>query len=106
MRVCPNCGYVEPFEWRPTSWKSGQYIDICRVSDLQNIDPELHSDLKLLPIGETVLKGHYAYRITRTGVWVQRRWIEIYKVQNWQEIPAEMHRKSKEIERQQKTLEG
>lgn len=100
MRVCPKCGFIEPMEWRPSSWKSGQYIDLCRVSDLENLEPELFKKLKDKPIGETILEGYYAYRITKTGVWVQRRWIEIYKIQKWFEIPAEIHHKPKEVKKE------
>ena len=89
MRVCPKCGFVEPMHWRPTTWKSAQYIDCCRLSDLEYNEPEFAERLK--KEGE-LIEGHYAYRITKPGVWVYRRWIEIFKVQGWKEIPAEKYK--------------
>lgn len=52
-------------------------------------EPELADRLK--KEGELTM-GYYRYKITKTGVWVLRRWIEIWKVQGWKEIPAEMHK--------------
>jgi hypothetical protein len=94
MRVCEKCGYIEPIEWRPTTWKSAQYIDCCRLEDLQNLDPELASDLKRAhnTTEATIIKGMYAYRLTKPGVWVLRRWLPIYEIQDWREIPAEQHK--------------
>lgn len=88
MRVCPKCGYVEPIEWRPTSWKAGQYVDCCRLTDLEVLNPQLARELKER---KQVIRKHYVYKLSRTGVWVLRRWIEIWKIQGWKEIPAERH---------------
>jgi hypothetical protein len=92
MRVCPKCGFIEEMEWHPTTWKSAQYIDCCRLSDLENIDPALAKEL--LDKSECV-KGIYAYRLTKPKVWVLRRWLPIFKVQGWKEIPAEQHQARK-----------
>lgn len=96
MRVCPECGYEEPIEWRPTTWKSAQYIDCCRISDLETIDKELADLLrlkrKLKGEEQTAIKKNYAYRLTKPGVWVMRRWLPIYKIQKWKEIPAEQRK--------------
>ena len=97
MKVCPECGYIEPFEWRATTWHSTQGNDCCRLSDLENMDPELsqllkdawRSNRKVSSEACTVIQKHYAYRISKTGIWVIRRWIEIYKIQGWKDIPAE-----------------
>jgi hypothetical protein len=101
MRVCPKCGYIEEIDWRPTTWKSAQYIDCCRVADLENLDPELASQLKAAwkanPGKGTIIQGIYAYRITKPGIWVFRRWIDIFKIQGWAEIPAEQHKAPKQI---------
>lgn len=89
MRVCPKCGYVERIEWHPTTWKSAQYIDCCRLSDLETFDKDLADELRK---NKECVKGIYAYRVTKPGIWVLRRWIEIYKIQGWKEIPAEQHK--------------
>ena len=90
MRVCPKCGYVEGIEWRPTTWKSAQYIDCCRMSELEATEHELAKKIKDTH-PETVIEGHYAYRMTKPKVWVMRRWIQIYKIQGWKEIDAEKY---------------
>ncbi len=95
MRVCENCGFIEPIEWHPTTWKSAQYIDCCRLSDLEQINPELAKQVKENK-PDTVIHGIYAYRLTKPGVWVLRRWIEIFKIQGWKEIPCEQHKKAKQ----------
>ena len=99
MRVCPVCGYVEEIDWHPTTWKSAQYIDCCRLADLENLNPKLATELKVAwknnPGKGTVIEGIYAYRITKPGIWVFRRWIEIFKIQGWKEIPCEQHKPKK-----------
>jgi len=80
-------------EWKPTTWKSAQYIDCCRLSDFERLKPELAEKLKRK--GE-IVQGHYAYKISKTGVWVLRRWVEIWKIQAWKDIPAEQYRKPKD----------
>ena len=90
LRVCPECGYIEGIEWRPTTWKSAQYIDCCRMSELEQINPELAKRIKEAH-PKTVIEKHYAYHMTKPQVWVIRRWIEIYKLQGWKEIDAEKY---------------
>lgn len=50
MKVCPECGYVEPFEWRATTWHATQGNECCRLTDLmkkqnrKRIEKEMISD--------------------------------------------------------------
>ncbi len=108
MKVCPECGYVEPFEWRATTWHATQGNECCRLTDLMNLNKELAEELKAkfdvpgkyTADKTTVVKKHYAYRISKTGVWVIRRWIEIYKIQGWKDIPAERRKPAKDNNQQ------
>lgn len=97
MKVCPECGYIEPFEWRATTWHATQGNECCRLTDLFGIEKPLAELLKskfdlpgkYTPEKTTVKQGHYAYRVSKTGVWVIRRWIKIFEIQGWTDIPAE-----------------
>ncbi len=92
MRVCPQCGYIDDYTWRPKIWHTHSEIEICRLCDLEIISPKLALRLKTEP---TACDEYYAYRISRTGIWVYRRPLIIYKIQGWKDIPAEMHKKPK-----------
>ena len=82
--VCPSCGYVE-YHWRPKTWDTTCGDWLCRLSEVQNFNPDLAEKLK----HGDVTDKHFAYKISKTKVWVIRRWIEIYKIQGWKNIPAE-----------------
>jgi hypothetical protein len=58
------------------------------VSDLEAENPELLEKIKTT--GEYADKD-YAYRITKTKIWIIRRWLPIWKIQGWKDIPAESH---------------
>ena len=86
LRVCPKCGYIDPMEWRPRSWHTHSEIEICRFSDLQNLNLKLAEQVSKQ---ETVLDKYYAYKLSRTGVWVYRRPRIVFDIQGWKDIPAE-----------------
>jgi len=94
MRVCPKCGYLEPEEWKPTTWKSAQFIDCIRVCELERIDKQLFSEIKEVSPND-YLEEYYAYKISKQGkgAWVLRRWKPIYLIQGWKDIPAEKTKK-------------
>ena len=106
MRVCPKCGYLEPEEWKPTTWKSAQFIDCIRVCELQRIDITLFQAIKNVS-PEDYLEDHYAYKISKEGkgVWILRRWKPIYSIQKWKVIPAEKTKKAKDFPNQSKLLD-
>jgi len=76
-------------EWRPRSWHTHSEIEICRFSDLQNLDPKLAEQVSKK---ETVQDKYYAYKLSKTGVWVYRRARIIFDIQGWKDIPAETPR--------------
>jgi len=43
MRVCPECGYIDPPEWRHHRWS--YWIDICHIEDFKRLLPKLAEEL-------------------------------------------------------------
>jgi len=85
--------------WRPRSWKTHSEIEIARLSDLEYAEPEFAKRLKAAHHeSRDLIEEPYAYKISRTGIWVYRRWTEIYKVQGWKIFPAERHTSKKTVE--------
>jgi hypothetical protein len=89
--VCPQCGYVE-YNWRPKTWDTTCGDWLCRVSEIEQFNPILAERLKK---EHELTDNNCAYKISKTGVWVIRRWIQIFKVQGWKNIPAEKVIKNK-----------
>ncbi|SRR6266480_2402990 len=77
MRECPNCGYQDSPHWHPRIFD--YEIDICRLEDLENMDPDLARELRY---GYSVQKGVYAYKITKSKV-VYRMHYPLFKVRGW-----------------------
>ena len=98
MRVCPKCGYIDPFCWRDP-YSRGMEVSYARLDELEQYQPEivkklLESPLKdKNPIREVVV-GPYAYGLWNSG-YVRRRWVEIWKHQGWKTIPMEKHEPEK-----------
>jgi len=69
MRVCENCGYREPLEWRHDFWHADK--DYCRVEDFRNLYPNL---AKALDEGHAeVVDKFYAYRKRgKSKIYVER----------------------------------
>ena len=88
MRVCPKCGYIDPMAWRPRSWHTHSEIEICRASDLEYIDSELAKKI-INADGGTVLDKYYAYKLSKTKIWIYRRPRIVFDIQGWKDIPAE-----------------
>lgn len=103
MKVCPKCGFVDPDHWRAKSWHTHSAIEIARVSDLEYAESEFLKRLK--DANGEMIEGNYAYKISKTGIWVYRRWVEIWKIQGWKEIPAEKHNPPKHDSSQRRLLD-
>ena len=76
MRACPNCGYVDPPEWRQVPWKFD--VDFCHSEDFARLHPELYK--KLMKGHKVVFDEHFAYRFSgksRKAVW--RVWRKLYE---------------------------
>jgi len=69
MRVCPECGYVDPAEWRHS--KYSYWIDFCTVEYFQKAHPEL---FKRLRQGEKLVEDkNYVYRMSGKKRRVERK---------------------------------
>lgn len=84
MKVCPDCGFVDPLCWH-LQGRGGRDIEYCRVDELEIDEPELAKELREKK--ETQDKN-YAYILSDKG-YVRRRWLPIWKVQGWKNIPCE-----------------
>ena len=80
MRECPQCHYVDPPYWRNRLFD--YEVDICNIEDVFTMDSDLYLEILSKPIGSTIVKYPYCYRITKTG-WVYRIWESLFKVRGW-----------------------
>ena len=94
MRVCPVCGYVDPFCWRD-AYSRGMEVDYARIEELEKYQPEIAEKLKAAKPNKRGVREwqdeYYAYGLWPSG-YVRRRYIEIWRVQGWRSIPMEKHR--------------
>ena len=90
--ICPKCGYVE-YNWRPKTWDTTCGDWLCRLSELELFDPVL---AKRVREEKEVVIEPYAHKLNKTGVWVIRRWTQIWKIQGFKNIPAEKVKKPKD----------
>jgi hypothetical protein len=75
MRVCPNCGYVDPPEWRGDRYRWEK--DYCTLEDFKRLHPDLAA--RLLAGHRVVCDEHFAYRLRgRARNYVERIWIKLY----------------------------
>jgi len=92
MRVCPKCGFEDPPYWRKGQGDHYGDMDICRIEDLDENQPEVAKALR--EHGE-FFDDYYAYRLTKPRkIWVKRRWIGIYKFQGGNPYHMTMTQKS------------
>jgi hypothetical protein len=83
MRVCPECGHVDPPEWRHSRYS--YWIDFCDIDHFKALHPELH---KRLMSGEKLVEDrYYIYRLTKNKSRVERKALVDYGYQ-WN-IPME-----------------
>ena len=90
--ICPKCGYVE-YDWRPKTWDTTCGDWLCRLVELEQVNPGLAERVKK---EKEVVIEPYAYKLSKTGIWVIRRWTQIWKVQGFKNIPAEKVKKPKD----------
>ena len=68
MRVCPQCGYIDPPEWKHS--KYSYWIDNCIFEDFENLNPDL---AKVLLENKFTEDKYYFYRITKNKHRVERK---------------------------------
>lgn len=78
MRVCPNCGCVDPEWWRPAAFH--QHIDYADLSVIESLEPEIFRELKDKKYGEVVVIGIYCYWKSSKSETVRRSSIEDFKI--------------------------
>jgi len=95
MRVCPKCGYTDSACWRVGSHMLYCGMEICRLDELENWEPEnaeILKDDKTVKIDKRgnrmMIRGHYAYKLTSKG-WVYRQDIQLWKVAPFSKTDAE-----------------
>jgi len=76
MKVCPNCGFVDPDYWLPSRWRITEY---CRIEDLEQNESGIAKSLMEKKPMEIVTDQFYAYRMNETG-FVERIWVKLYEV--------------------------
>lgn len=90
MRICPHCGYQDPWYWRPRPWDPDD--DYCYLTDFVNLEPSL---CLLLMGGEKVVEDDfYTYRLSGRGkAFVTRRPTVVFKQYGWR-TPTEKSKRS------------
>jgi hypothetical protein len=102
VKVCPQCGFVDPQCWRQNRWVSS--VDYTRIEDFQKEYPEF-ADIN---IGETRSDAHcYYYRGKKQKLFVYR-WPKVLGPQYY---PKTRHMFERHVPRRpplkgQKTLEN
>jgi len=93
MRVCPECGYVDPPEWRHSRFS--YWLDICYVDDFERLNPELGKKLRKAKRGFVVEDKDYWYRIGKNGVYVERKAkIDLGNANQWREKREKARRRT------------
>ena len=87
MRVCPECGHVDPIWWRPAAYHPE--FSYAHNTALEWNDPELWAALKPLKRGEIIKRGVYLYWKSTRSETVRRVWVEDYKVVGKRGSPQE-----------------
>lgn len=87
MRICPECGHIDPIWWRPAIFHSE--FSYAHNSSLEALDPELWELLKDKRPGEEVQVGEYVYWKSTRSDTTRRAWMEdlrlVGKKGSWQE---------------------
>ena len=68
MRVCPNCGHVDPPEWRHS--KYSYWIDWTELEQFKELEPSLIEDILK---GNKAEDQNYVYRLMKHGRSVERK---------------------------------
>lgn len=66
MRVCPNCGYLDPECWKHLRWSL--YQDYCHIDELLIFQEELARKIldRRPTVKEPLTKGLFVYMLTRS----------------------------------------
>ena len=88
MRVCPCCGYVDPYAWRVRSWDTDD--SYSTIEEFSKMKIELCA--RLLNGEREVQDKYYIYRLSGKGKnFVTRRALIDYKTHGWR-TPTEKYR--------------
>ena len=63
MRICPNCGYVDPPEWKNCRWQL--YTEYMTFEDFEMLYPKLAIILKKFP--KLITDNCNGYHLTKSG---------------------------------------
>lgn len=103
MRVCPKCGYVDSYFWRPLPWDTDN--SYTQLESFREICPELAARLE---VGEREIRDqYYAYRLSGRGKqFVSRRAIRDLEEYGGWRSPHEKYKPSRNPPLGQKRLDG
>jgi len=87
MRVCPECGHVDPIWWRPAVYHPE--FSYAHIEALKGDDPELMKALAAVKRGEIVQRGPFLYWTSARSETVRRVWVEDYKIVRKRGSPQE-----------------
>lgn len=92
MRICPKCGYQDPWYWRPRPWDPDD--DYCYLNDFKEIETALFERLMR---GEKIVSDkYYCYRLSGRGdAFVTRRALVVWKQYGWR-TPTEKSKRTTE----------
>ena len=86
MRICPECGHVDPEWWRPAAFH--QHIDYVQMDVIEEFEPEIIEALKDKPAGTVVFIEPFAYWKSPKSETIRRSSIEDYKIKG-KSVPQE-----------------
>jgi len=86
MRVCPNCGHVDPEWWRPAAFH--QHIDYADFSVLEIFEEELAEALRDKKSGELVVIEPFVYWKSAKSNTVRRSSVEDFEIKG-KSVPQE-----------------
>jgi len=87
MRICPECGHMDPIWWRPTAYHPE--FSYAHNEALEAMDPELFAALAAVKRGEIVQRGPFLYWKSTKSETVRRVWVEDYKIVRKRGSPQE-----------------
>jgi len=77
MRVCPNCGYVDPLYWKKAHFNNPQGdVEVARIDELELHEPHI---AELVKDHEAHVRCPFAYYLAPQAIWVKRIWAKLYE---------------------------
>jgi len=92
MKQCLKCGYEDSACWRAGAHMCYSGMEICRLSELFDWEPDLAKRIKELRKGEVLVDNFNAYKLTKKG-WVYRQPLFLYKVAPFKRPDWERYKK-------------